>query len=92
MSLYNEVLEWQQKLEELMDWGQELADRVQDLERQNTSLKKRLLDEGYQSGGFDALTALYEEGFHICNHHFAQSREEDCLFCLTFLLRKGNKE
>jgi len=89
MSLYREVREWQQKLVDLMEYGEELAQRVQDLERQNINLKQRLVDQDYQSNGFEALTGLYDEGFHICPANFGQSRDDDCLFCLNFLLHKG---
>ena len=91
MSLYQEMMQWQEKLNDLLRRGDELTRRVEELERQNTLLQKRLVDEGYQSNGFDALANLYDEGFHICPGSFGQAREEDCLFCLNFLLHKGKK-
>ncbi len=92
MSLYQEWLEWQEELNDLLRRGDALTQRVGELERQNASLQQRLVDENYQGNGFDALASLYDDGFHICPGSFGQSREDDCLFCLNFLLHKGKKE
>lgn len=92
MSLYQEMLQWQEELAALLQRGEELSLKVAELERQNASLQKRLAEEEYQGDGFDALASLYDEGFHICPGSFGQSRTEDCLFCLNFLRNKGNKQ
>ena len=60
-------------------------------ERQNTELRQRLANGDYAGGGFEALTSLYEDGFHVCPGSFGQSREDECIFCLNFLLHKGKK-
>jgi len=90
MSLLSEFKQWQDKLLALQKEGDELFVRIEALERQNAELRQRLTDGDF-SGGFEALTDLYEEGFHICPGSFGQSREEDCLFCLNFLLHKGKR-
>lgn len=89
MSLSREVRDWLERLQALMDEGRELSCRLDELESQNAVLQERLLKAGIKSEGINALKNLYNEGFHICHAHFAEKRDEECLFCLSFLHREG---
>lgn len=42
----------------------------------------------------DHLEGIYDEGFHICNSYYGQTREnsEECLFCTELLDRKMHHE
>ncbi|MCL2678309.1 MAG: initiation control protein YabA, partial [Clostridiales bacterium] len=84
MSLADEIKNWQEKFSALLQEGQLLQQKAAQLEKQNAYLQeshsRRQVD-----GGIGALSKLYDEGFHICHAYFAQTREEDCLFCLSFL-------
>ena len=85
MSLYQDLLAWEEKLAALLEEGRELGTRVAQLEQQNRLLQESRVQASYISGGASALRGLYDEGFHVCHAHFAETREEDCLFCLSLL-------
>ena len=92
MTVYQDFLAWQERLLSLEQEGAELGRRIEELEQQNVSLQQRLLSGHDPGSGFEALSSLYDEGFHICPANFGQARDEDCLFCLNFLHHKGKRE
>ena len=91
MGLYEDLLIWEEKLSTLLEESRDLSARVAQLEQQNRLLQESHAQASYNSGGVMALHGLYDEGYHVCHAHFAQSRDEDCLFCLS-LLHQAVKE
>ena len=89
MSLSRDVRDWIERLTALLEDGRQLGRRIDELESQNAILQERLLKAGIKGEGLEALKSLYNEGFHICHAHFAEARDEECLFCLSFLHREG---
>ncbi|MGI6361525.1 MAG: initiation control protein YabA [Bacillota bacterium] len=92
MSLSRDLQEWEEKLIDLLSETQALRQRAEDLEKQNFLLQEQLSKTGDNQDGLEELARLYDEGFHICHAFFGQSLSEDCMFCLSFLHRRGIPE
>ncbi len=85
MSLYDDIRQLEEKMMSLLQELQELRFRAAALEEQNSLLRERVSLKTLQTEGHDALASLYDDGFHICPSHFAQARQGDCMFCMSFL-------
>ncbi len=89
MSLTEELQEIEEQLQNTLVQIEKLKLVAESLEDQNKILREKLSTERIRGEGFESLSQLYDEGYHICHDYFAQRREEPCLFCLSFLYEEG---
>ncbi len=89
MSLSRDLKEWKERFNSLLAEGQELLKKIEERERQSCVLQESFTTAQAGSGGLEALRKLYDDGFHICHARFGQIREEECLFCVSFLQDEG---
>ena len=77
-----------------------MRNRIGQLETENEKLRQHLAfvydvrqegetapEDAAPLTGRRNLESLYVQGFHICNIHFGQARNSECLFCAAFLRR-----
>jgi len=78
------------QLSEVLKETRRLRARARALEEENQRLRTLILSAGEGEGGRQQLVRLYNEGYHVRPPHFARVRgNEGCLFCQSFLEKKG---
>lgn len=89
MKATEKLIELENKVQELLNELRDTKMYVYALEEENQQLRTKLFRHQHEYQGYDNLVKLYEEGFHVCPANFGYSREkqQDCIFCLSFLRR-----
>ncbi len=82
------LLELEEKVKALAEELATIRKYVVRLEEDNRSLQSIVHKKNTSVSGEANLLAIFNAGFHICPSHFGESREDECIFCSSFL----NKE
>lgn len=75
--------------------GEEIAmvrKYVEQLEADNASMQEIIRKKNTAVSGKSNLQALFNAGFHVCPGNFGQVRDDDCLFCTSFMKKEDIKD
>ncbi|MDO4541865.1 MAG: initiation control protein YabA [Bacillota bacterium] len=79
------LLELEDKVKALAEELATIRKYVVRLEEDNRALQSIVHKKNTAVSGEANLRALFDAGFHICPSHFGESREDECIFCSSFL-------
>lgn len=86
------LLELEEKVKALAEELATIRKYVVRLEEDNRSLQSIVHKKNTAVSGEANLKALFDAGFHICPSHFGAARDEDCIFCTSFLNKEQLKD
>ncbi len=86
------LLELEEKVKSMADELATIRKYVVRLEEDNRSLQAIVHKKNTAISGKANLQALFDAGFHVCPSHYGEQREEDCLFCVSFMEKQQLEE
>lgn len=81
------------QVQELVEENARLRLENQKLQEMIAQLQPQPEATGRHKASKEHLEVIYNEGFHICNAFYGQSREsgDDCIFCMELLDREWDR-